>query len=115
MGVEIEINVKYLDRKNIFFEIAEWFFAENEYQHFKALPGEHQKQRFFSHWSLKEAYIKVCGKGLYIPLDEFWFSFLEDKLQMDWNSPKYVYLLGKVTWYNHRLYSTRQPISKRVY
>lgn len=71
VGVEIEIDVKYLNRKNIFFEIAEWFFAENEYQHFKSLPGEHQKQRFFSLWSLKEAYIKACGKGLYIPLDEF--------------------------------------------
>lgn len=75
VGVEIGIDVEYLNRKNIFFEIAERFFAENEYQHFKALSGEHQKQRFFSLWTLKEAYIKACGKGLYIPLDEFWFSF----------------------------------------
>ncbi|WP_287951601.1 4'-phosphopantetheinyl transferase superfamily protein [Snodgrassella sp.] len=95
VGVEIEIDVKYLDRKNIFFEIAEWFFAENEYQHFKSLPGEHQKQRFFSLWSLKEAYIKACGKGLYIPLDKFWFSFLGDKLQMDWNSPEIRLLIGQ--------------------
>ncbi|WP_239428569.1 hypothetical protein [Snodgrassella communis] len=54
VGVEIEIDVKYLDRKNIFFEIAEWFFAENEYQHFKALPGEHQKQRFLVFGALRK-------------------------------------------------------------
>ncbi|MEJ2045593.1 MAG: 4'-phosphopantetheinyl transferase superfamily protein [Reinekea sp.] len=75
VGIEIGVDVEYLDRNNSAFEIAEQFFAENEYQHLQTLPDEQQKQRFFSLWTLKEAYIKACGKGLYIPLDEFWFSF----------------------------------------
>lgn len=74
-GNEIGVDVEYLDRDNSVFDIAERFFTENEYQHLKALPDEQQNKRFFSLWTLKEAYIKACGKGLYIPLDEFWFSY----------------------------------------
>jgi 4'-phosphopantetheinyl transferase len=55
--------------------IAERYFATEEAAQLRALPGEMQQQRFYEYWTLKEAYIKACGKGLSIPLDRFGFRF----------------------------------------
>ncbi|WP_387692406.1 4'-phosphopantetheinyl transferase family protein [Photorhabdus sp. RM71S] len=87
---EVGIDVEYLDRDNCTFDIAERFFAESEYQQLKALSPEQQKRRFFSLWTLKEAYVKACGKGLYIPLDEFWFSFpCVDAIDITFSASRY--------------------------
>lgn len=87
VGVETGIDVEYLDRNNSTFEIAERFFSENEYQYLKALPDDQKKQKFFSLWTLKEAYVKACGKGLYIPLDEFCFSYPSfDTIDIDFST-----------------------------
>lgn len=51
------------------------YFSEHEIKCLSNLPSEHQKQRFFDYWTLKEAYIKARGKGLAIPLRKFSFHF----------------------------------------
>ncbi len=52
-------------------EIAERFYAPLEVAWLQAQPPERLKSSFVNLWSLKEAYIKACGLGLSMPLDQF--------------------------------------------
>ncbi len=56
--------------------ISDRFFSPLEVAALRALPEAAQDARFFTYWTLKEAYIKARGMGLAIPLDQF--SFLVD-------------------------------------
>ena len=49
-------------------------FAEPEIAEVLACTGSIQQQRFFTYWTLKEAYIKARGMGLSIPLKQFHFT-----------------------------------------
>jgi len=73
---EIGVDAEYLAGKCEIIEIAKEFFSKIEVDNLLALPKEKQQNRFFDLWTLKEAYIKASGKGLYLPLDEFSYSFL---------------------------------------
>jgi 4'-phosphopantetheinyl transferase len=54
-------------------------FADRERDELLALPASAQSVAFTRLWTLKEAFIKAKGKGLAIPLKEFWFTgFAED-------------------------------------
>jgi len=44
----------------------------------RALTGPEQRERFFAYWTLKEAYLKACGRGLSIPLRQVSFRFAQD-------------------------------------
>jgi len=44
-------------------------------EQFFALPEAERKNRFFDLWTFKEAYIKACGKGLSIALEDFSYLF----------------------------------------
>jgi len=70
---EIGVDVEVLDRAGGLLEIAERFMAAPESKDIRALPPDAQDLRFFTYWTLKEAYIKARGMGLSIPLDKFWF------------------------------------------
>lgn len=69
LGVDLE-NINRRDRTAA---IAERFFAPSEVAALRALPEAEQNERFFSYWTLKEAYIKARGMGLAIPLGSFAF------------------------------------------
>jgi len=51
------------------------YFSPAEIGQLESLPADQQKQRFFEHWTLKEAYIKARGAGFAIPLNQFGFLF----------------------------------------
>ncbi len=70
---EIGVDVEAVDRGGDLLEIAERFMAAPEAAAIRALPPDAQAFRFFTYWTLKEAYIKARGMGLSIPLDKFWF------------------------------------------
>lgn len=52
-------------------EIAERFFADEEYQSLRTLPVAAQDQAFLDYWTRKEAIVKSFGRGLSHPLSAF--------------------------------------------
>jgi 4'-phosphopantetheinyl transferase len=52
-------------------EVAQRYFSGGELERLWALPPAQQHDRFYALWTLKESYIKGCGRGLAMPLDSF--------------------------------------------
>lgn len=52
-------------------DLAERFFAPDEYAALRGLPTEQRHRAFCRVWTCKEAYLKACGEGLSLPLDSF--------------------------------------------
>jgi len=55
--------------------IAQRYFSPSEVSALLGLSAHLQLSRFYQLWTLKESYIKACGMGLAIPLNQFSFSF----------------------------------------
>jgi 4'-phosphopantetheinyl transferase len=89
LDCDLGIDVEYLPRISRIDGIVESFFSPSEILSFKALSEEKQQQHFFDLWTLKEAYIKACGMGLSIPLDEFSYDFSDaGKINIKFNDSK---------------------------
>lgn len=73
-AVDVGVDVEDTLRKGRTVEIADDYFSAPELASLRALPAERQRERFFTYWTLKEAYIKARGLGLAIPLDQFSFD-----------------------------------------
>lgn len=71
---EVGIDVENIDRILDTDALAPTVFAPMELADFRLRPPGDRRNRFFSYWTLKEAYIKARGMGLSIPLDAFWFD-----------------------------------------
>jgi 4'-phosphopantetheinyl transferase len=71
IGVDVENSARDLDTD----ALAPSVFAPMELTDFfvQGTPGD-RRNRFFSYWTLKEAYMKARGMGLSLPLDSFWFD-----------------------------------------
>jgi 4'-phosphopantetheinyl transferase len=70
VGVDVENTERAVDP----LALAPTVFAAAEIADVAAMPLERRRERFFSYWTLKEAYIKARGMGLSLPLDGFWFE-----------------------------------------
>ena len=68
---EIGIDIEKIE--DIDFDIAKSFFSEKEYINLMKKDINKRKDYFYDLWTLKESYIKACGKGL--SLDLRYFSF----------------------------------------
>lgn len=66
IGVDIE-EIKHMEFK----EIAKNFFTTKEFQYIVMEDSKFQLDRFYEIWTLKESYIKCCGRGLTMPLRSF--------------------------------------------
>lgn len=71
---EVGIDAEKVDRTVSATDIARRFFADAEVRQIEALPAHSQRDAFFRIWTLKEAYVKACGRGFDLPLREFWFE-----------------------------------------
>ena len=71
---DIGVDVEWLERQADALSIADRFFSPLEVSELFSRPQNTQESRFFDYWTLKESYIKACGQGLSIPLDQFSFS-----------------------------------------
>jgi len=66
-GVTLErdlgLDLEDARREAEFLDLARRVFADDELAAFEALAPEARQQRFFEHWTLKEAYLKARGLG----------------------------------------------------
>ena len=68
---EIGVDIKSTHRVVEYDQLAPRFFAATEAAALAALPASERGRAFFSIWTRKEAYIKACGMGLSLPLQDF--------------------------------------------
>lgn len=79
----IGVDIECIKPDALSVNVAKKYFSKTEVNHFTQLPKNQQTTRFFDLWTLKEAYIKACGQGLLIPLDEFSFTFTGQRINID--------------------------------
>jgi 4'-phosphopantetheinyl transferase len=73
-ALEIGFDLEVIADRSPSIELASEFFAMKEAAALRSLPPAAQAMRFLELWTLKESFIKACGKGLSIPLDKFSFD-----------------------------------------
>jgi 4'-phosphopantetheinyl transferase len=78
-GPRIGVDIEYCRRNNDLEAISQHYFAASEVVDLSALPETQQRRRFFQYWTLKEAYIKARGEGIYLGLDNFSFDLSDNK------------------------------------
>jgi len=69
----VGVDVEDLRRKVAVMKVACRFFATAETRQLAALPAGEQIPRFYTLWTLREAYLKARGLGLALPLDRLEF------------------------------------------
>jgi 4'-phosphopantetheinyl transferase len=67
VGIDIERVVSDIENDLI----AEHFFSSGENAALHKLPLERRPEMFYRCWTLREAYVKAIGNGLYFSLDQF--------------------------------------------
>lgn len=73
IGVDIQ-KVKKID-----LSIAKSYFSQTENEFILSLPKNDRIDAFYMLWTLKEAFIKANGMGLYMALDSFAIDISNDK------------------------------------
>lgn len=68
---QVSIGIDIEKVKSARLKVAERFFTKEEYERILALlPGKSDSE-FYRIWTMKEAYVKMSGQGLRIPLNSF--------------------------------------------
>lgn len=70
IGVDVEMISHRID----IIQIAEHYFTAAEAAEIRETPAGKQRERFFTHWTCKEAYLKAIGSGLAGGLQSFSLS-----------------------------------------
>lgn len=68
---EIAVDAERVDRRCEFLSLATRYFATAEVRSLETAPPDLLAERFFTFWTLKEAYVKALGMGLSLPLQDF--------------------------------------------
>lgn len=75
LDADLGVDVEDRQRRGRPLMIADHFFAPPEVAALQALPDRaSQLERFFDHWTLKEAYMKARGIGVSLGLSNFWYD-----------------------------------------
>jgi 4'-phosphopantetheinyl transferase len=83
---DVGVDVENTERRSDISRIADRFFSKPEVEDLQGLAEKNEAQareRFFHYWTLKESYIKACGKGLSMPLDRFSFHLEKERSEKD--------------------------------
>jgi len=87
---DIGVDVQCARKSRRIAAISQRYFSGTEADELLILPEEQRQSRFYDLWTLKEAYIKACGKGFTIPLQHFSYGFLgDDKLTVEFDAQLY--------------------------
>ena len=70
----VGVDAEHVERSVQWRPLVRDVLADQEADYLASVPEAEQRRVFFRFWTLKEAYIKGCGKGLSIPLKSFWFK-----------------------------------------
>jgi 4'-phosphopantetheinyl transferase len=62
---EVGVDAEEISRKVDVDQVARHFFSKREQAALAVLPAPRRKRRFFEFWTLKEAYLKARGRGLW--------------------------------------------------
>jgi 4'-phosphopantetheinyl transferase len=73
LGAAVGVDVENSQRPLRLMAVAKRFFHAAEAEDLGALPAERRAVRFFTYWTLKEAYVKARGEGLSLPLQRIRF------------------------------------------
>lgn len=79
---QVGIDVERIDRAIDVQMIAGRFFGPAELADLESVPVSKRAQRFFDYWTLKEAYIKAMGYGLYYDVEAVSFDLGEDRVRL---------------------------------
>ncbi len=74
-GYRLGVDVESLTRPVDVEKLSARYFSPQEVRELQDVKVSELHERFFDLWTLKEAYIKACGMGLSIPLEDFSFHF----------------------------------------
>jgi 4'-phosphopantetheinyl transferase len=77
---EIGIDVEKMDEIDL--SISKSFFAEKEFNDLMKKDSFQRKAYFYDLWTLKESYIKYCGKGLSLDLRSFSLKIEENNITL---------------------------------
>ncbi|MDA1052765.1 MAG: 4'-phosphopantetheinyl transferase superfamily protein [Planctomycetota bacterium] len=72
--VDVGVDVETLNREVDAMSIGNRYFSRFESRDLAGLSGCARQTRFLEYWTLKEAYLKACGRGLSIPMNDFSFA-----------------------------------------
>ena len=75
LGAELGVDVEATGRARKLRRLADHTFAASEAADVHAASELDRRRRFFSYWTLKEAYVKARGEGMSLPLKRFAFAF----------------------------------------
>ncbi|MBT6434591.1 MAG: 4'-phosphopantetheinyl transferase superfamily protein [Deltaproteobacteria bacterium] len=67
----VGVDAEAFERQSTTLDIAKRFFSKREFAELQTHGPDALTKRFFHYWTLKEAYIKVRGMGMSIPLADF--------------------------------------------
>jgi len=72
-GIALGVDVEYVraPTRHTWSDLAQRFFSTVEIAELTALPASRQSEAFFAGWTRKEAYLKLHGLGLALPLNRF--------------------------------------------
>lgn len=71
IGYPVGIDLEFMQPGRDFEEIVGNFFSTGEISYFRTLAPQDKPAAFYSMWTLKEAYVKALGTGLWLGLDRF--------------------------------------------
>lgn len=78
--VDCGVDVENITRQSDYAGIAGKMFSAEENRALEGMPAENRVERFYSLWTLKEAYVKARGLGLSMPTRDISFSLDGDAI-----------------------------------